>query len=175
MNLKIIISAIIVATILGCTDEPGQPVTENIVEKEKPLWVPLDANLGGFALKVFVPTPEIAKGESKVEYLEDSGELSVSAGEKFGLIIFEDESQMNMMLNEIENHPFYKSEIISQTDSTLLYRYYLENGNKEVWNFYTERSLGQPLLIVRSNQNMEFDEFYARKMLESSLKMTSLN
>lgn len=159
----------------ACTSDSGTDMKTNKVEKDKQQWATMNTNEGGYALQVFVPVYETEKEEARIEYLEDQGELRVVAGDEFDFSIFEDESQMNMMLNEIKNHPFYKVEIIEQTDSTLLYRFFLEDESKEVYHFYTERSLGQPLLLIRSNQNKEFSEFYARKMLESSLKITALN
>ena len=154
----------------ACTSDSGTDMKTNKVEKDKQQWATMNTNEGGYALQVFVPVYETEKEEARIEYLEDQGELRVVAGDEFDFSIFEDESQMNMMLNEIKNHPFYKVEIIEQTDSTLLYRFFLEDESKEVYHFYTERSLGQPLLLIRSNQNKEFSEFYARKMLNHLLK-----
>lgn len=175
MNIRLIIVAIIASFSWACTSSPESETKSINIEKEKEQWTVLEARDGGYALQIFVPTPEIVKEEPKIEYVENRGELWVVAGEEFEYYIYEDESQMNMILNEIKSHPFYKVEIVEQTDSTLLYRYFLENENKEVWHFYSERSLGQLLLMIRSNQNGDFSEFYARKMLESSLKITALN
>jgi hypothetical protein len=175
MKMKIVMAFIFAFTFFACTSEVDSNAKTKNVEKEKQQWTVVEAREGGYSLQVFVPTPEIVKGEVKIEYLEDRGELKVVAGEVFDYIIYEDESQMNMILNEINNHPFYKVEIVEQTDSTLLYRFFLEDRSKEVWHFYSERSLGQPLLMIRSNHNGDFNEYFARKMLESSLKLTALN
>jgi len=175
MNRKIAFVAILTSMLWACTSEPKSETKTEEVEIENQQWTSVESREGGYALKVFIPTPDIVNGATKIEYLEDRGELRVMAGEEFNFIIYEDESQMNMILNEINGHPFYKVEIVEQTDSTLLYRYFLENGSKEIWHFYSERSLGQPLLMIRSNQSGDFNEFYARKMFESSLKLTTLN
>ncbi|RLD26016.1 MAG: hypothetical protein DRI54_03690 [Bacteroidetes bacterium] len=175
MKIEVAIVAILTSMLLACTSDPNTETETEKIEIEKELWTSVESREGGYALTVFIPTPDIVKEEAKIEYLEDRGELRVMAGEEFDYYIYEDESQMNMILNEINGHPFYKVEIIEQTDSTLLYRYFLENESKEVWHFYTERSLGQPMLMIRSNQNGDFNEFYARKMFESSLKLTTLN
>ena len=175
MNKKLLLVAIIASFSWACTSSPESETITINAEEEKEQWTVLEARDGGYALQIFVPTSEIVKKEPKIEYVENMGELRIVAGEEFDYYIYEDESQMNMILNEIKSHPFYKVEIIEQTDSTLLYRFFLEIENKEVWHFYSERSLGQPLLMIRSNQNGHFNEFYARKMLESSLKLTSLN
>lgn len=172
MNTKFFIIAILISTLWACDSGPANKTKSN--EKEKPQWVKLETKEGGYLLNIFVPTPDIAKGEVVVKYLEDSGELRVTAGAHFDYSMFEDESQMQMTLNEIRNHPFYKVEIVEKTDSTLLYRLYLENNSKETWQFYAERSLGQPLLLIRSNKAGVYSEFYARKMLESALKITPL-
>ena len=175
MNRRLIIVALVASFSWACTSNSEPETKTKNVEKEKEQWTVVEVKDGGYALQVFVPIPEISKGETKIEYLEDKGELKVLAGKNFDYYIYEDESQMNMVLNEINNHPFYQIEIIEQSDSTLLYRFFLEDGSREVWHFYTERSLGQPLLMIRSNQSGDFNEFYARKMLESSLKLTILN
>ena len=173
MNLRLLIVTIFSLLFWTCASDSG--VKTKNVENDKQEWIVMEVNKGGYALKVFMPYSERIKNEANVEYLEDRGELKVVAGEDIDYSIFEDESQMNMILNEIENHPFYKVEIIEQTDSTLLYRFFMEDGSKEIWHFYSERSLGQPLLLIRSNQDGMFNEYYARKMLESSLKITTLN
>ena len=175
MNLRLLIVTIFSLLFWACASDSESGTKTKNVEKDKQEWIVVEANEGGYALQVFIPYSEKVKNEINVEYLEDSGELKVVAGVDFDYSLFEDESQMNMVLNEIENHPFYKVEIVEQTDSTLLYRFFLDDGSKEVWHFYSERSLGQPLLLIRSNQNGMFNEFYARKMLESSLKITALN
>jgi len=172
MIVKNLITIVAISMLWACSSTPDSKSGK--IENEKPQWVEIDTKDGGYALNVFVPTPDITKGEARVEYLDDSGELQVNSGDNFNYSMYEDESQMGMMLNEIKNHPFYKVEIIEQTDSTLLYRYYLENGSKETWQFYAERSLGQPLLLIRSDNDGTFSEFYARKMLESALKLTAL-
>lgn len=174
MNSKLLIIAILSLIFWACSSESDSSGKAKEVDVEKQQWRAMEANEGGYALQVFVPYSENGNDEGLVEYLVDRGELRVADGEDFDYYIYEDESQMNMVLNEIANHPFYKVEIIEQTDSTLLYRFYLDDGTKEVWHFYSERSLGQPLLMIRSNQNGKFDEYYARKMLESSLKITTL-
>ena len=174
MNRRLIIVAIIASFSWACTSNSESETETKSSDKEKEQWIVLEVKEGGYSLQVFVPIPEISKGETKIEYMEDLGELKVVAGEEFDYFIYEDESQINMVLNEINNHPFYQVEIIEQTDSTLLYRFFLEDGSNEVWHFYSERSLGQPLLMMRSNQNKDFNEYYSRKMLESSLKLTAL-
>jgi hypothetical protein len=172
MKIKVLFVALLISTFWAC--DSGSAEKSEIIKKEKPQWVEIDGNTGGYQLQIFVPIPKIAKGETKVEYLENTGELTVIAGDYFDYSMYEDESQMEKALIEIKNHPFYKVEIVEQTDSTLLYRYFNESINKESWQFYTERSLGQPLLIVKSNKDKLFSEFYARLMLESSLKITTL-
>lgn len=159
---------------LACTSDSDTGNKEEAISNDNQQWTKLDTREGGYALQVFVPTSEIEKGDTEIEYLEDLGELRVVSSENFDFSIFEDVSQMDIILNEINNHPFYKVEIIDKTDSTLLYRFFLEDKRKDVWHFYTERTFGQPLLLIRSNQNEEFNEFYVRKMLESSLKLTPL-
>ena len=174
MNIKIFLAAILVSAFWACESESGNTEKAKTNEKVKPQWVEMEALAGGYALNVFVLVSEVAKNEAKIEYLEDTGELMVSTGEHFDLLMYEDESQMESTLNEIKNHPFYDVEIIEQTDSTLLYRYFIENRDNDNWQFYAERSLGLPLLLVRSNNDGVFKEFYARKMLESALKITPL-
>jgi hypothetical protein len=174
MKQSLIIVAMFASLFLGCTSDSDSGHNDETIENDNQLWSKMDTREGGYALQVFVPTSEIEKGETKIQYLEDLGELRVVSSENFDFSIFEDESQMNIILNEINNHPFYKVEIVEKTDSSLLYRFFLEDKRKDVWHFYTERSLGQPLLLIRSNQNVEFNEFYARKMLESSLKLIPL-
>ena len=175
MNLRLLIITIFSLMFWSCASDSNKSAKTKNVDNEKKQWTAIEANEGGYALQVFVPYSEIGNEEAMVEYLVDRGELRVVAGESFDYFIYEDESQMNMVLNEINNHPFYQVEIIEQTDSTLLYRFFLEDGSNEVWHFYSERSLGQPLLMIRSTQNGDFNEYYARKMLESSLKITALN
>ena len=51
----------------------------------------MEVKEGGYSLQVFVPIPEISKGETKIEYMEDLGELKVVAGEEFDYFIYEDE------------------------------------------------------------------------------------
>lgn len=174
MYIKILFAAILISLLWACESEPGSKEKEKASEKEKPQWVEMEANAGGYALNVFVLVSEVSKSEANIEYLEDTGELRVSTGEHFDLSMYEDESQMESTLNEIKNHPFYEVEVIEQTDSTLLYRYFIEDRDNDNWQFYTERSLGQPLLLVRSNKDGIFEEFYTRKMLESALKITPL-
>jgi len=173
MKYKLILVVIITSFFWACNSNT-EPETNDIqIEKEE--WTVVEVRDGGYALQVFVPVPEIAKGEAKIEYLENVGELKIIVGEKIDYYMYEDESQMNMILNEINSHPFYNVEIVEQTDSTLLYRFFLEDGSNEIWHFYSERSLGQPLLMIRSNQNGNFNEYYARKMLESSLKVNTFD
>jgi hypothetical protein len=172
MKIKILLVAILISIFWACNSDPVEK--SEIIIAEKPQWLEIDANTGGYNLQIFVPVPEIAKGETTVEYRENTGELNVKSGFHFDYSIYEDESQMRTILSEINHHPFYDVEIVEQTDSTLLYRFFIEDMDKETWHFYTERSLGQPLLIIRSNKDMMFSEFYARKMLESSLKITRL-
>ena len=173
MRSKLLMSAILSILLFSCeTGQEKQSKTKK--EEAAPQWIEMDVNDGGYALKLFVPTVDIAKGEGQVEYLENSGELHLKAGEEFDVYMYEDDPRMQAVLNEIKHHPFYKVEIIEQTDSTLLYRYYLENLDKETWQFYAERSLGQPVLVVKSNKEGMFTEFYARLMLESALKIEPL-
>jgi hypothetical protein len=173
MKTKILITAIIFSTFGAC--DSGSSTKSETKKVEKPQWVEIDANTGGYNLQIFAPLPEITKGEATVTFMENTGELNISTGEYFNYSLYEDESQMETTINDIKHHPFYNVEIVEQTDSTLLYRFYVEGMNKENWHFYAERSLGQPLLIVRSNSDMMFSEFYARKMMDSALKMAPLN
>jgi hypothetical protein len=173
MKTNILIVAVLLSIFWACGTESSTKSETIIVEK--PQWVEIDANTGGYNLQIFVPILEIVKGEPSIKFMENTGELNIRAGEYFDYSLYEDESQMETTINEIKHHPFYEVEIVQQTDSTLLYRYYVEGMDKENWQFYTERSLGNPLLIVRSNNDMIFSEFYARKMMDSALKITPLN
>ena len=176
MRIKFWITVVMLSIFSACsTDSLTGKNEKQDLESKKEEWINLEINEGGYNLEVPVPTPEIAKGKSISNYSEDNGELNVIAGESFNLILFDDESQMNTVLNQIKNHPFYKVEIVTQTDSTLLYRYYIENNPKEEWQIYAERSIGSPKLIVKSNKDGHFTEFYARKMLESARNIKRLS
>ena len=173
MKLKTIIVALLLFSIWSCNSETSTEEKVPEVEVKESEWIDVETTAGGYFLSIPIPIPRIAQGEGKIEFSDVSGELDVQAGEYFGYLVYEDESQIKSTIETINNHPFYNVEIVEQTDSTLLYRLFSEQMDKEAWHFYCERSLGIPLLIVSSKQEVEYSEFYTRKMLESALNISS--
>lgn len=144
---------------------------ESVVEVDDPEWDDIAVLSGGFKFSLKVPSKSIANSKSLITYHEDNGELELSVGEMYNLIIIEDDFQMQSMKDEIMNHPFYKAEMIVENDSSLVYRFYTEGGSKEAWHIYAERSVAGSNLLIRSNSEMEFNEYETRKMLESALSI----
>lgn len=152
--------------------------TENTVKEELKIegeneWKEISINEGGFRFQMKVPSDEIAGASESIFYNEDLGELEISMGNNFELLVFEDESQMEMIKNEISNHPFYKLEMVIENDSSLLYRLYTEDGSKEQWHIYTEKSTGGGELIISSGTSKNFSEYEAKKMFESAQSIQS--
>ncbi len=144
---------------------------ESIEEVDNPEWDDIAVLSGGFKFSLKVPSESIANSKSLITYHEDSGELELNVGEMYNLIIIEDDFQMQTVKDEIMNHPFYKVEMIVENDSSLVYRFYTEDASKEAWHIYAERTVDGSKLIIRSNSEMEFNEYETRKMLESSLSI----
>lgn len=146
-------------------------IEESTNKEESNEWDEITIRDGGFKLTMKIPTEEIAGGKSEVIYHEDLGELEIHVGKNFDLFIFEDESQIEMIKNEISNHPFYKVEYVVENDSSLLYRYFTEDGSNEQWHTYVEKKIGPSSLLIRSNESLDFSEYASKKMLESALSI----
>jgi len=178
MKHKFLYSILLLSFVWSCGNEtPKEDIQQEETQQEKPVeendpeWDDIAVLNGGFKFSLKVPSEAIANSKSQITYHEDRGELEVSAGEMYDLFIMEDDFQMQLVKDEIMNHPFYKVEMILENDSSLVYRYYTENGSKEEWHIYAERSLGQTKLLIRSNSEKEFNEYETRKMLESTLSI----
>jgi hypothetical protein len=137
-------------------------------------WVGLALLNGGYKLGIEVPGEDLAQGKSEAIYHENTGELEVKAGGNFDLFILEDESQMEMVKNELNNHPFYNIMYEVANDSTLLYQQITKTGDKTQWQIYVERNLGNTTLLIRSNEAIPFTEYQAKLMLRSALSVTPL-
>ena len=181
MNIKYLFSVLLIGLFWGCgnenptdkTDSDG--INENqIVDEAENEWETIEVNDGGYKLSIKIPNEKIAQGKSQVIYHEDIGELEVKVGGIYDLFILEDESQLSMVKNEISDHPFFKVEIVLENDSSLLYRYYQEEVVGDRWHIYAERKIGASMLLIRSNEEREFSEYEAKKMLESVLSITPL-
>lgn len=166
-----------VATLLifnSCSNDEqvNQQVEEKPVEANE--WTHLEINDGGYKLSIEVPNEQLAQGLGEAVYLEDLGEVEIRVGQEFDLFILEDESQLEMIKNELNDHPFYKVEFKVANDSSLLYRQYTESGEKEQWHVYVERNIGSTRLLIRSNGAIPFTEYRAKLMLQSALSITPL-
>lgn len=171
------LSILLLFILSSCGSDQAKENTEieEVTTEEKNEWKEISINESGFKLQMKIPSEEITKASEEVLYDEDLGELEVKIGNTFDLLIFEDESQMEMVKNEINNHPFYKVEIVIENDSSLLYRYYSEGGSKEQWHIYVEKPSGESTLLIRSSDTEEFSEYESKKMLESALSLQSRN
>jgi len=174
MKYSILLSSLFIFLLSSCGNEESKgnaesPETNQIEESND--WETIAINEGGFKLSMKIPSQEVARTKSEIIYNEDFGELEIGVGKMFNLLLFEDESQIEMVKNEIKSHPFYKVELSVENDSTLLYRYYTEEGAKEQWHIYVERKYNSSILMIRSNETMEFSEFESKKMLESALSI----
>lgn len=145
---------------------------EEVIEVEVNEWEGLAVLESGFKFGIDLPTEQIANGKRKTIYHEDLGELEITVGPNFDLFVFEDESQMAMVKNELNDHAFYKVEFVVENDSSLLYRQYTEEGQDDQWHIYVERNIGASTLLVRSNEARPFSEFHAKLMLQSALSIT---
>ena len=159
----------------SCSNEEqvNEKVEEKSVEEENE-WTNLQINDGGYKLSIEVPNEKLGQGIGEAVYLEDIGELEVRVGQEFDLFILEDQSQLEMIKNELSDHPFYKVEFTVANDSSLLYRQYTENGGEEQWHVYAERNIGSTILLIRSNEAIPFTEYRAKLMLQSALSITPL-
>ncbi len=170
-------SALIIAMLWACGNNE---TTEETTTDESPAaaaeiekgWKGLAILESGYKFSIEVPDNSIADNISKVDYLEDRGELEITVGKNFDIFIIEDESQMLMVKNELKTHPFYKVEFIVENDSSLLYRLFNEEGSKEQYQMYSERKIGPSTLLIRSNETSDFSEFEAKLMLQSALSIS---
>lgn len=153
----------------GCQNQSEEKKTP-----EKKDYISKEIRTGGYRLTMQLPSSPVVKGAYDVSFNEERGELNIKNGAEFGLIIYEDESQLEATKNQINQHPYYSVEVVEESDSTLLYRFYVDGSPKDLWHFYAERKIGQPLTLFKSNDQMEFTEFYARKMLASALTTEQL-
>lgn len=182
MKQLFIYSFLLLTLIWSCTNESSienSSVEEAEIEEaeveEENNWVGLAVLDGGFRLGIDVPNEKIAKGKSEIVYHEDRGELEILAGEHFDIFLLEDQSQMEMVKNELNDHAFYKVEFVVSNDSSLLYRQYIEDDAKDQWHMYCERSIGSSKLLVRSNESIPFSEYEAKLMLQSALSIKPFN
>jgi hypothetical protein len=151
--------------------EKSTEVEETEVE-EVNNWIGLAILDGGFRLGIDVPSENVSNGKSEIIYHEDIGELEIIDGEHFDILLLEDESQIEMVKNDLNNHAFYNVEFIVVNDSSLLYRQYTEDNNKkDQWHMYCERKLGPSMLLVRSKGDISFSEYQAKLMLQSALSI----
>lgn len=181
MKSKYLFSILLIGVFWACGSEnptdkmDSDAINENqIVDEAENEWETIKINDGGYKLSIKIPNEKIAQGRSKVIYHEDIGELEIKVGGIYDLFILEDESQLSMVKNEIADHPFFKVEIVIENDSSLLYRYYQEEVSGDRWHIYAERKIGSAMLLIRSNNDREFSEYEAKKMLESVLSITPL-
>jgi hypothetical protein len=172
-------SSIVLGLLASCSSEvdtttpqESENVEQTPAEELDPDWSGLAILDGGFKLGIEIPNENIAHGTSEVIFHEDLGELEVKVGPNFDLFILEDESQIEMVKNELNDHAFYKVEYALSNDSSLLYRQYTESGEKEQWHCYAERNIGASKIIVRSNEAIPFTEYQAKLMLQSALSIS---
>lgn len=153
----------------GITPEntPQEPKDEN--------WDNIAILEGGFRLTMKIPSSKVANSNSETKYHEDRGELEVTVGNGFDLFLLEDQSQIEMVKNELNDHAFYDVFYDVVSDSTLLYRQTTSSGEKEQWHIYAERNIGPSKIIIRSNKAISFSEYQAKLMLESALSITPFN
>ena len=170
-------SFIVLAYLSSCSNETPISEVDETTESNDGLeegWIELTIQDGGYKLEIELPGEEITRGKSESSYHEETGELEVKAGPNFDLFILEDESQIDMMKNELNDHPFYKVMYVVENDSSLMYQQITEDGGKEQWHIYVERDLGNSTLLIRSNEEIPFTEFQAKLMLKSALSITPL-
>lgn len=155
---------VILLVVGSCRNEKA-PETEESKENE---WIQQEINQAGFQFLVSVPSVDIIKKEVAYTFDEELGELWMDGGENFKLWVYEDEPHMEEKRAGI-SHPYYDTEVAIETDSTLVYRHYKEGETTSFWHVYVERSIRGTSIIIESDPEQQFNEFYARKMLESAL------
>jgi hypothetical protein len=168
---------LVLAFFSSCSNETPVSEVDETIESNDGLeegWMDLTIQDGGYKLEIEIPGEEITRGKSESSYHEETGELEVKAGPNFDLFILEDESQIEMVKNELNNHPFYNVMYAVATDSSLMYQQITEGGGKEQWHIYVERDLGNSTLLIRSNEEIPFTEFQAKLMLKSALSISPL-
>lgn len=170
-------SFILLAILWSCSDETPSSKVEEVVDSNEGVeegWIELSIKESGYNLEIELPGEEISRGKNDYSYNEDTGELEIKAGPHFDLFVLEDESQMEMLKNELNNHPFYKVMYVVENDSSLMYQQIVEGGGKEQWQIYVERQLANSTLLIRSNEEIPFTEFQAKLMLRSALSISPL-
>jgi hypothetical protein len=171
-----VFSILLLALTWACgNEEANDQKTDQVqdeVEEVDSGWKGLAILDGGYKFGIEIPNESVIDKESKTQYLEDRGEIEIKIGEGFDIFVLEDESQMEMVKNELNDHAFYEVEYVLQNDSCLLYRLYTVDGEKEQWQMYAERKIGETTLLVRSNEMSFFTEYEAKLMLESALRIT---
>lgn len=155
------------------SSDSGQEITPEEATEEN--WETITVLEGGFRLGMKIPNEKVAGGKSDVKYLEDRGELEVRVGNNFDIFLLEDQSQIELVKNELNDHAFFKVELKVVNDSSLLYRQYTEDSAKDQWHMYAERNIGSSKIIVRSNEAIPFSEYQAKLMLQSALSITPIN
>ena len=155
----------------GGGETPVDTVEDEVIE-EKEVWSSMEINDGGYVCSMEFPPMDQSGGEAEVFFDENSGELHIKAGKRIDLILLEDESQMNMVKNELNDHPFYSVEYSMQNDSALIYRLYDEAGGSEQWHCYAEKQSPYGKWLIRSNEEGKFSEYDVKLMMSVVERIT---
>jgi len=151
----------------GSSSSGDSDTNNEEVVKEMKGFEELDLTPWGFEMSLMIPNAE-KNGDPEVT-LTERGALEIVIGKGFGIEILFGEGNLKLLKTDLEEHPFFETDIIKEEKDALVYKQVIPNSEvKERHHFFYRIELGNDIYEIMDLKEGEFDLNEVEKMLSSA-------
>lgn len=122
---------------------------------------------GPFAFSILLPKDLMISDSTLLRFMPSTGEMVIQIGEGFRLLVREESSSLQQLLEESASSGVFTNQPVEQDDQVVIYQQFLPTG--EAWYYQVAGVVRHEskAYSVRSDPMGEFTLFEARQMAEA--------
>lgn len=177
---KVIVPVLVGIVLIGCGSKES---VEEVIEEIPVETVAFDDNKFdlvdltefGIPATIHVPNKSTTQYDPIVEYNEGKGEVKITSGNKFNLVITESDIDKDLMVSDLEGDLLFKNTLVVNEDQMLVYTSELPDGSKKTNHFCAWFTSGNSNYLIKNDPSEEFSEHFLNRMIKCVKSMELVN
>jgi hypothetical protein len=128
----------------------------------------------GFEMQLILSKTKLALESVNIEFNDMQGFLEIEMGEYFRLEMIDDSLDVEVIKDELSNHPLFTYDIVDHGNSAFVYHAILPNGQEHSRHFVELKNIDDGYYLVRTAQNGQFNENQIKEMRKAIDSMSPI-
>lgn len=130
----------------------------SLEEELKPSDSLFTVHEGGYDFSILLPRDLMIQDDTEIHFNDATGDLHIQIGNRFWLIVSQEEGSIAQVKEEIQEDMLFKNVIIEETMNSLLYRRVLPDGNTHDYNYCKRVEMADKTYLFRTSEEGEFSK-----------------